>query len=230
MREVVLDTETTGLSAELGDRIVEIGCVELFDRRATGRVFHTYLNPGRKMSAEAFQITGLSDEFLSDKRRFADIASEFVAFVGDAPLVIHNAAFDIKFLNSELARISLADLRFDRVIDTLDLARRRFPGSPLNLDALCRRFSINNSGREKHGALLDSELLAEVYLELTGGRQGALSFAVKEIALSPGLEAHITEFRRKTPLPQRVSLAEVEAHIAFVQKLGEKALWNTFLR
>lgn len=228
MREVILDTETTGLNPEQGDRIVEVGCVELFGRIPTGRVFHKYLNPDRKMSAEALNITGLSDEFLTDKQRFSDIAKEFVSFIGDAPLVIHNAAFDIKFLNAELNRAGLAELRPGCAIDTLDLARRRFPGSPLNLDALCRRFGINNSGREKHGALLDSELLAEVYLELLGGRQSVLSFEPAETAAAFVSKVRVTIFQRKTPLPERISEAERAAHLAFVQKLGEKAVWNSY--
>jgi DNA polymerase-3 subunit epsilon len=228
MREIVLDTETTGLNPESGDRIVEIGCVELDDRKATGRVFHKYLNPDRKMSAEAFQVTGLSDTFLSDKERFADIADEFVAFLADSPLVIHNASFDIKFLNSELTRVGHRELEPARAVDTLDLARRRFPGSPLNLDALCRRFEINNASRDKHGALLDAELLAEVYVELTGGRQAALDFAVVETELSFDVEVSTTPFVRKLALSPRISEQELTAHIAFVKKLGDKAIWNKF--
>lgn len=170
MREIVLDTETTGLDPHTGDRIVEIGAVELFNHVATGATFHEYLDPQRDMPAEAFAVHGLSTEFLRGKPKFADVAARFVAFVGDAKLVIHNAEFDMKFINAELDRIGAPAIPMSQAIDTLHIARRRFPGAQANLDALCRRFGIDNSGREKHGALLDSELLAEVYLELSGGR------------------------------------------------------------
>ena len=171
MREIVLDTETTGFDPETGDRIVEIGGVELYNHVATGRTYHQYINPERSMPAEAFEVHGLGDDFLSDKPKFAQIGQDFVDFVGDARLVIHNAAFDMKFLNAELRWMGLPALPMERAIDTLGMARKKFPGSPATLDALCRRFNIDNSARTLHGALLDSEILAEVYLELIGGRQ-----------------------------------------------------------
>ncbi|MFV2002892.1 MAG: DNA polymerase III subunit epsilon, partial [Paracoccaceae bacterium] len=171
MREVVLDTETTGFDPEGGDRIVEIGAVELLNHLPTGRTYHQYLNPERAMPGDAFQVHGLGDDFLRDKPVFASIAQAFLDFIGDAGLVIHNASFDMKFLNAELGWANMAPIPFDRAIDTLAIARRKFPGSPASLDALCRRFGVHNSSRDLHGALLDSEILAEVYLELIGGRQ-----------------------------------------------------------
>ncbi|KZY25635.1 DNA polymerase III subunit epsilon, partial [Sulfitobacter sp. HI0040] len=171
MREIVLDTETTGFDPETGDRIVEIGAVELIGHVATGRTYHQYINPERAMPEEAFQVHGLGDDFLRDKPKFAAIGQAFIDFIGDSKLVIHNAAFDIKFLNAELKWMGLPPIPWERAVDTLAIARKRFPGSPSSLDALCRRFSIDNSARTLHGALLDSEILAEVYLELIGGRQ-----------------------------------------------------------
>lgn len=171
MREIVLDTETTGIEPADGHRLVEIGCVELVNHVPTGRVWHQYINPQRDMPPEAFDVHGLSAQFLSDKPVFRAVAADFLAFLGEARLVIHNAAFDMKFLNAELGWAGLPQLALHRAIDTLAIARKRFPGSPASLDALCRRFGIDNSRREKHGALLDSEILAEVYLELIGGRQ-----------------------------------------------------------
>src|SRR3569623_3540265 len=177
MREIVLDTETTGLSPDQGHRVVELGCVELLNRIPTGATFHVYLNPDRDMPAEAFAVHGLSAEFLKDKPRFADVADEFLAFIGDAPLVAHNAGFDYGFICHELKRAARAELSRDRVVDTLMLARRRHSAGPYSLDALCGRYGIDNSRRTKHGALLDAEILAEVYLELLGGRQASLSLA-----------------------------------------------------
>lgn len=175
MREIALDTETTGLDPQHGHRLVEIGCVEMDGRIRTGRYFHFYLNPERDMPEEAFRIHGLSGEFLRDKPLFSHVAEAFLEFIADSPLVIHNAAFDMKFLNAELVRAGHAAIPMERAVDTVVLARRKFPGSPANLDALCRRFNIDLSARTKHGALLDAELLAEVYLELMGGRQRFLS-------------------------------------------------------
>ncbi|NQU69645.1 MAG: DNA polymerase III subunit epsilon, partial [Rhodospirillales bacterium] len=169
MREIVLDTETTGLDPKSGDRVVEIGCVELTNHMPNGTTFHKYVNPQRDMPSEAFDVHGLSEEFLSGHTIFGEIAEEFLEFIADAPLIIHNARFDISFLNAELEKIKLPVIDITRAIDTVALARRKFPGAPVNLDALCRRFEIDNTGRTKHGALLDSELLAEVYLELIGG-------------------------------------------------------------
>ncbi|MEL7259379.1 MAG: DNA polymerase III subunit epsilon, partial [Pseudomonadota bacterium] len=177
MREIVLDTETTGFEPEQGDRIVEIGGVELFNHVPTGKTFHKYINPERSMPNEAFEVHGLGDDFLRDKPLFSEVAQDFLDFVGDAKLVIHNAAFDMKFLNAELGWLQLPQLPWDQAIDTLAIARKKFPGSPASLDALCRRFGIDNSDRTLHGALLDSEILAEVYLELIGGRQPDFALA-----------------------------------------------------
>ncbi len=227
MREIVLDTETTGLDPAGGDRIVEIGGIELVNHMPTGRNFHAYLNPERDMPAEAFAVHGLSAAFLADKPKFRDIAPDFLAFIGEARLVIHNAAFDMKFLNAELGWIEMESLPWTRAVDTLDIARRRFPGAQNGLDALCRRFGIDNSGREKHGALLDSELLAEVYLELMGGRQPDLTLTVvASNGASEGVAADWTPPPRQRPLSPRITPDEVERHAAFVASLGENALWN----
>ncbi|HMQ92069.1 MAG TPA: DNA polymerase III subunit epsilon [Amaricoccus sp.] len=227
MREIVLDTETTGLDPAGGDRIVEIGGVELVNHMPTGRSFHAYINPERDMPAEAFAVHGLSAEFLSDKPTFREVAPDFLAFVGDAKLVIHNASFDMKFLNAELGWIAAEPLPWSRAVDTLDIARRRFPGALNNLDALCRRFGVDNSGREKHGALLDSELLAEVYLELMGGRQPDLTLTVVASGdAGPAVSSDWTPPPRARLLPPRITAAEAEAHAAFVATLGENALWT----
>ena len=227
MREIVMDTETTGLDPDKGDRIVEIGGVELLNHMPTGRTYHQYINPERAMSQEAFEVHGLGDEFLSDKPVFKSIAQEFLEFVGDAKLVIHNASFDMKFINAELGWLGLKPLPYDQAIDTLDIARRKFPGSPASLDALCRRFSIDNSARTLHGALLDSEILAEVYLELIGGRQPDFGLSSNATG-SPGQAQAEQEWRamkRPNPLPSRITADEKAAHAAFVEKLGEDALW-----
>ena len=227
MREIVLDTETTGLEPATGDRVVEIGAVELVNHMPTGRSYHQYINPDRAMPKEAFDVHGLSDDFLRDKPRFAAVAQAFLAFIGDATLVIHNAPFDMKFLNYELTLAGHAPLPMSRAFDTVALARQKFPGSPASLDALCRRFGIDNSMREKHGALLDSEILAEVYLELIGGRQPDLTlnaFTPQQSAAQA--EAAWRPKHRPTPLPPRLTEAEVAAHDAFVGKLGEAAIWK----
>jgi DNA polymerase-3 subunit epsilon len=196
MREILLDTETTGLDPKTGHRIVEIGCVELIHRKRTGATFHSYLNPERDMPQEAYRIHGISGEFLQDKPLFAHVAEDFSAFIEGATLVIHNASFDIKFLNAELKTINRPLLPLDKVIDTLLIARKRFPGSPASLDALCKRFKIDLSSREKHGALLDAELLAEVYIQLMGDTgQTTLSFsapAQETIAAAPSLTRYTT--------------------------------------
>ncbi|HRO11247.1 DNA polymerase III subunit epsilon [Amaricoccus sp.] len=223
MREIVLDTETTGLDPDTGDRIVELGAVELLNHMPTGRVFHRYLNPEREVPAEAVQVHGLTTAFLADKPLFRAVAAEFVAFLGDARLVIHNAAFDMKFLNAELGWAGYDGLPWARAVDTLELARRRYPGAQNTLDALCRRFGVDNTGRTKHGALLDSELLAEVYLELIGGRQPDLILTVVTSA-TVGAQAWAPP-PRPHPLPPRLSEAEAAAHAAFVAELGEQALW-----
>ncbi|MFD1913638.1 DNA polymerase III subunit epsilon [Halodurantibacterium flavum] len=226
MREIVLDTETTGFEPSEGHRIVEIGAVELFNHVPTGRTYHQYINPQRPMPAEAFAVHGLGDDFLRDKPVFREVGAAFLEFVGNARLVIHNAAFDMKFLNAELGWAGLPRLPDAQAVDTLAIARRRFPGSPASLDALCRRFGVDNSAREKHGALLDSEILAEVYLELIGGRQPdfALATSVAESRTQAG--DNWRPRPRPRPLPSRLTEAEQSAHAAFVAALGENAIWN----
>lgn len=224
MREVVLDTETTGLDPDAGDRIVELGAVELVNHMPTGRTFHAYINPERDVPAEAAAVHGLTTAFLADKPVFRAVAGEFAAFLGDARLVIHNAAFDMRFLNAEFGWAGRASLPWARAVDTLELARRRFPGANNTLDALCRRFGVDTSARVKHGALLDSELLAEVYLELMGGRQPDLTLAVV-IAGTPGGGAAWVPSPRPRPLPGRLTPAEAAAHAAFVATLGDAPLW-----
>jgi DNA polymerase-3 subunit epsilon len=227
MREIVMDTETTGLEPSEGHRIVEIGGVELFNHVPTGRTYHQYINPERPMPQEAFAVHGLGDDFLRDKPVFAHVGREFLDFVGDATLVIHNASFDMKFLNAELERARLPMLPMDRAIDTLHIARRRFPGSPATLDALCRRFAIDNSARTLHGALLDSEILAEVYLELIGGRQPDFALSVRPGDTGTAMTEESWRPRpRATPLPSRLTEEEASAHAAFVEKLGDGALWK----
>ncbi len=228
MREIVLDTETTGFDPETGDRIVEIGAVELWNHVATGKTYHQYINPERSMPEEAFKVHGLGDEFLRDKPVFADIAQDFVDFIGDAKLVIHNAAFDVKFLNAELKWVNRPQIPWEQAIDTLAIARQKFPGSPASLDALCRRFNIDNSSRTLHGALLDSEILAEVYLELIGGRQPDFGLSTSQGGRSGGGDAQWRPTQRPTPLPSRLSENEKAAHAAFVEKLGQDAVWKTF--
>lgn len=228
MREIVLDTETTGLDPATGDRIAEIGAVELMNHLPTGNTLHRYVNPGRAMPAEAFAVHGLSDDFLRDKPPFAEVAQDLVDFLGDATLVIHNAAFDMAFLNHELSRAGHARIGSSRVIDTLLLARQRFPGSPASLDALCRRFGVDSSRRVRHGALLDCELLAEVYLELLGGRQPGLMLAdaAGQSAIAVRAVARGQAARRPAALPPRLSAGEAAAHDALVEGLGEGAIWR----
>jgi DNA polymerase-3 subunit epsilon len=224
-REIVLDTETTGLDPKEGHRIVEIGCVELLNHVPTGRVYHQYLDPERDMPAEAEAIHGLSRAFLSDKPRFAEVAEAFARFLGDATLVIHNASFDMAFLNAEFERHGMAVLPMRRALDTVALARRKHPGASASLDALCRRYGVDNSGREKHGALLDAELLAEVYLELIGGRQPDFALA-RSGAGAASATGDYTPPPRPRPLSDLVSEAERAAHAAFVEGLGEESLWR----
>jgi len=226
MREIVLDTETTGLEPAEGHRIVEIGAVELFNHMPTGRTFHQYINPLRPMPKEAFEVHGLGDDFLRDKPVFKAVGQAFLDFIEDSRLVIHNAAFDMRFLNAELGWAGLPTLAAERALDTLLIARKRFPGSPASLDALCRRFGVDNSAREKHGALLDSEILAEVYLELVGGRQPDLVLA-GQVGAKPGTVT-LPDWRprpRPQPLPPRLTQSENSAHAAFVAALGEGAVW-----
>lgn len=226
MREIVLDTETTGLDPR-SDRIIEIGCIELFNHVPTGVTFHTYLNPKRDIAAEAFNVHGISAEFLGDKPLFGDIAVAFSEFIADTQLVIHNAAFDLGFLNSEFDRIGFGKLPPGRAIDTLMIARRKFPGGQNSLDGLCRRFGIDISGREQHGALKDSELLAAVYLELIGGMQGGLALETSAaVGLGGVSSAMVARNARPAPLAPRLNEADCAAHKAFVATLGGTSLWK----
>ncbi|MEE2699499.1 MAG: DNA polymerase III subunit epsilon [Pseudomonadota bacterium] len=219
MREVVLDTETTGLNPKGGDRIVEIGCVELINHLETGNYFHEYINPERDMPEKAQAVHGLSEKFLSDKPIFSDISKSFTEFIGTSPLIIHNAEFDVGFINWELQRIHFQPLKMERVIDTLLLARKQFPGSPANLDALCRRFQINNSDRDLHGALIDAKLLAEVYLELIGGRQQQMNLHTKKS--NEKIEVEKIKFKARPHLP---SLEEKKLHAQFLKKI-KSPIW-----
>ena len=220
MREIVLDTETTGLSPEEGDRVVEIGALELFHRVPTGEVWHSYINPERDMPADAYRVHELSEEFLSDKPRFAEIAGGLLEFIADAPLVIHNAPFDAGFLNAEFARLGLPKLAGERLVDTLQMARKRFAGAPNSLDALCTRFEIDRSARAVHGALVDCRLLAEVYLHLTGGRQPGLAFqAGAGSAATDGQPQGSGPFR--PPRPHAPTPEELAAHKAFIADLKD---------
>jgi DNA polymerase-3 subunit epsilon len=225
MREIVLDTETTGLDPAAGDRLVEIGGVELVNHVATGRTFHRYINPERDMPQEAFAVHGLSAAFLADKPVFREVVDGFLEFVGDARLVIHNVAFDMKFLNAELGWAERPSIPWARALDTLDIARRRFPGAQNSLDALCRRFGVDNSGRTKHGALLDAELLAEVYLELMGGRQQGLTLSLVASGGDSGQAHRWSPPPRPRALPGRITAKEAAAHAVFVEGLGPHALW-----
>ena len=243
MREIVLDTETTGFEPDQGDRIVEIGAVELFNHMPTGRTYHQYINPERDMPEGAFGVHGIGPDLLAvprppnpgevtlkDKPVFAKVGRAFLDFIGtDSTLVIHNASFDMKFLNAELRWMGLPPIDTGRALDTLGMARKKFPGSPATLDALCRRFGIDNSNRTLHGALLDSEILAEVYLELIGGKQPDFNLAAtQESSTSGEIETHWRPKPRPTPLPSRITEQEKAAHAAFVENLGEEAIWVKF--
>lgn len=228
IREVILDTETTGLSPLDGHRIVEIGAVELLNHLPSGATFHAYLNPERDMPSEAEAIHGLSLAFLKDKPVFSRVAEELLAFVAGSTLVIHNASFDISFLNAELAAVGRDQFNLTQVVDTLRIARQKHPMASNSLDALCKRYGIDNAKRSKHGALLDAELLAEVYLELIGGRQTAMNLAA--VPQSPKTGAvHIASVQRQrpAPLPTRLTSAENEAHRVLVSSLGPGALWKS---
>ncbi|MEF3367322.1 DNA polymerase III subunit epsilon [Methylocystis sp. 9N] len=227
MREIVLDTETTGLDPASGHRVVEIGAVEISNLIPTGRYFHRYIDPQRDMPEEAFRVHGLSREFLAQHKVFAEIAVEFLDFIEDAPLVIHNAEFDTRFLNAELAILSLPPLNSARVIDTLAMARRRHPGGPNSLDALCQRYAIDLSRRDKHGALLDANLLAEVYAELCGGRQAALSLQTVQAVRVAASGGDLIRARPE-PLAPRLSAAEEEAHSAFIATM-KAPIWDRYL-
>jgi DNA polymerase III subunit epsilon len=230
MREIVFDTETTGLDPYQGHRLLEVGCIELVNRFPTGQTFHRYINPERDVPTEAFNVHGLSLEFLKDKPLFADVAAELAEFIGDAPLIAHNASFDLGFLNAELERAGLPIVARERLVDTLLLARRKYPGGSNRLDDLCQRFGIDNSRRTKHGALLDAELLAEVYLELIGARQAQLGLVSATLAPVTVVQSTRVMRVRPSPLAPRLTEAERTAHRAFVAALGPKAIWNEFLR
>jgi DNA polymerase-3 subunit epsilon len=227
MREIVFDTETTGLDCLNGDRLIEIGCVELLNHIPTGRTFHRYINPRRAVSAEALLVHGLTDEFLRSHPCFEEIADAFADFIGDAVLVAHNAGFDRVFINHELGLCRRAPIDEHRFVDTLLLARRRYPNGPNSLDALCARYGIDNSSRVKHGALLDAEILAEVYLELLGGRQATLSLGVRGGAVAATTAIHVAAPRPR-PLPSRLTLEDELAHAAFVAGLGNGAIWQRY--
>ena len=229
MREIVLDTETTGLDPLRGDRLVEIGCVEIFNRMPTGQTFHRYFNPERDMPAEAFAVHGLSSDFLATKPLFAEAVEDFLAFVGDAPLVIHNASFDISFINAELERAGRPVIPRERLVDTLLLARRKHPGVSNRLDDLCSRYAIDNSHRTKHGALLDAELLAEVYIDLIGARQSQLLLAAEARDILVAGVGEAPRRQREIPLAPRITEADRAAHRDFILTLGDKPVWNDFL-
>jgi DNA polymerase-3 subunit epsilon len=225
LREIVIDTETTGLDAGNGDRLIEIGCIEIVNRIPTGREFHRYLNPERDIHPDAVAVHGLTPEFLQDKPRFKDVAGEFLAFVGEAQLVAHNAGFDLGFINAELERAALPLLVAERVTDTLALARRRHPAGPNSLDALCKRYGIDSSARVKHGALLDAMLLANVYVELLGERQATLGLGGRSAADTGGQLRQAPARQRPQPLPARLTEEMERAHREFLATLGDKPLW-----
>jgi DNA polymerase III subunit epsilon len=228
MREIVLDTETTGLDPLDGHRLVEVGCIELINRIPSGQTFHSYFNPQRAMPAEAFAIHGLGDEFLKDKMFFAEVVDDLIAFLGDATLVIHNAAFDLGFLNAEFERAGRPLIARDRLVDTLLIARRKHPGGSNRLDDLCARYAIDNSRRVKHGALLDAELLAEVYVELIGARQAQLVLSQTAMPGQVIGEAIIVR-QRAEPLLPKITAEERAAHRTFIATLGDKAIWRDYL-
>jgi DNA polymerase-3 subunit epsilon len=226
MREIVVDTETTGLDPADGHRIIEIGCVELVDHIPTGLTFQRYLNPEREVPMEALRIHGINDRLLSAMPLFSAVADELIEFFGDATLVMHNAAFDLKFVNAELLRLARPPIPAGRTIDTIEIAKAKIPGARYSLDELCRRFGIDLTCRTKHGALLDAQLTARVYLELVGGRQTRLRLAPRD-SLRGVSEIHIPALQRPESLPPRISLAELEAHAAFVAaELGSDAVWS----
>ena len=227
-REIVLDTETTGLSPREGHRVVEIGCVEIINRMPTGRSFHRYVHPERDMPAEALAVHGLSAEFLRDHPIFAHVVEDFLVFIADDPLVIHNAAFDTLFLNFELTRLNHPPLAPSRIVDSLMLARRRHPGGANSLDALCSRYAVDASRRTKHGALLDAELLSEVYAELTGGRQASLTLAMVGARARGAGAGGLPQ--RPEPLPLRLDGDAIEGHREFIATLGPDAIWNRYIQ
>ena len=228
MREIVLDTETTGLDPYQGHRLVEVGCVELINRFPSGQTFHRYVNPERAVPAEAHAVHGLSTEFLKDKPFFAEVVDDLIAFIADAPLIAHNATFDLSFLNAELERAGRGAVNRERIVDTLLLARRKHPGGANRLDDLCARYSIDNSRRTKHGALLDAELLAEVYIELIGARQAQLVLSQTAVPIRVAGEPIVLR-ERPAPLLPRVSDEERAAHRRFIATLGESAIWRDYV-
>jgi DNA polymerase-3 subunit epsilon len=232
LREIVLDTETTGLDPTKGDRLIEIGCIELYNRIPTGREYHQFINPDRDVPAEAQAVHGISTEFLKDKPRFHDIADSFLDFIAGDLLVIHNAQFDVGFLSAELVRLGRPPIAMSRVIDTLALARRRHPAGPNSLDALCKRYGVDNSKRTKHGALMDSLLLADVYVELLGERQATLGLAQSAASKNGGSTGtgafQRAAVQRPQPLPSRLTDETEAAHRAFIDTLGPNALWRRF--
>lgn len=230
MREIIFDTETTGLDSR-EDRVIEIGGVELENQFPTGRTIHIYINPGdRKVHPDALAVHGITDEFLKDKPSFADVVDEILAFFGEARWVAHNATFDMGFINAEFQRLGLPPIAGDRVTDTLALARRKHPMGPNSLDALCRRYGIDNSHRTRHGALLDSELLAEVYIEMIGGRQAALGLVASQIGglVADADDAPIVMIKRERPLAPRLTEADLASHAALVARIGDKAVWTKY--
>jgi len=227
LRELVMDTETTGLDPRNGDRLVEIACIEVVNYIPTGRTYHQYINPERDMPIEAFNVHGLSAQFLSKKPVFADVVAAFLDFVEDAKLVFHNANFDMGFINMELGRVAREIVPPQRVIDTLALARRKHPGGPNSLDALCKRYGIDNSSRTLHGALLDAQLLAEVYLQLSGGQQPVFDLTLASETAKRNRAGGVVLVRPE-PLPAHLAESEIAAHSAFIDGLGENALWRLY--
>lgn len=229
MREIVLDTETTGLSPDSGHRLVEIGCVELVNLVPTGNNFHVYINPERDMPEEAYRVHGLSAEFLSKHKVFSEVSKEFLDFVQDDPLVIHNAGFDMKFLRAELKWLGISALEKNKIVDTLLMARKKFPGAQASLDALCRRFSIDNSSREKHGALLDAELLSLVYLELMGGRQPGLTLGFEQKTKDSNAEKKVRDKVNRKARIYSINNDEQEEHKKFLEKIKDP-LWKKYVQ
>lgn len=230
LREIVFDTETTGVDFRNGDRVIEIGCIEMIDRRPTGREFHSFLQPDRKVHPDAINVHGISDDMLVGKPRFPEIARDFLAFIGDAPLVAHNAMFDMNFINMELERCGDKPLDLSRAIDTLQIARKKFPAGPNSLDALCKRFAVDTSKRDKHGAIIDSLLLVQVYIELLGDKQATLAFAAGRNDGAADMNGKRAPARqRPSPLVSRVTDADRERHEALIQGLGETAVWHRYI-
>ncbi len=230
LREIVLDTETTGFKAGEGDRVVEIGCIELINHIPSGKDFHTYLNPERQMPQEAFNVHGLSDEFLADKPLFSEIADDFLEFIADSPLIIHNAPFDMGFLNFELKNINKKPIQ-NKIIDTVLLAREILPGARVSLDALCKHYGVDNSQRDLHGALLDAKILAQIYLELIGGAQATFSLSQTKIKSEEKIIKYetIKELKRQTSLKSRLSEEEKQAHKNMLKQLGKNPLWKQYI-